>query len=57
MSLEKNNKAKSLDDMTAQERQAIYNASPFFKKKHEAAVAFLKKHPIPDEYLKRTIRK
>lgn len=53
MSVNKNKKAKSLDNMTAQERQAIYNSSPFFKKKHAEAVAFLKEHPIPEKYLKR----
>ena len=42
---------QTIDDLTPQERQAIYNASPYFKKKHEEAVALLKKHPIPKEYL------
>jgi hypothetical protein len=41
------------DKLSPQERQAIYNASPFFKKKNEEAAAFLKKHPIPEEFLKR----
>ena len=53
MSTSKLNKVKSIDDLTPQERQTLYNASPFFKKKHEDAVEFLKKHPIPKEYLKR----
>ncbi len=46
-------KDKSMDDLTPQERQAIYNASPYFKKKHQDAVDLLKKHPIPKEYLNR----
>jgi hypothetical protein len=53
MSTQKMKKGKSIDELTAQERQAIYNSSPYFKKKHEEAVEFLKKHPIPKEYLKR----
>lgn len=53
MSTQKTKKGKSIDELTAQERQAIYNSSPYFKKKHEEAVEFLKKHPIPKEYLKR----
>ena len=53
MSVKKIKKGKSIDDLTPQERQAIYNASPYFKKKHEEAVEFLKKHPIPKEYLNR----
>jgi len=53
MGVSKLKKAKSIDDLTPQERQAIYSASPFLKRKHEDAVEFLKKHPIPKEYLKR----
>jgi len=49
----KDNKKTSFDKLSSQERQAIYNASPFFKKKNEEAAAFLKKHPIPEEFIKR----
>lgn len=30
-----------------------YSEDPFFKKKTEAAKAFLKKHPIPESFFKR----
>lgn len=53
MGISKTIKGKSFDDLTPMERQAIYNASPFFRKKHEDAVEFLKKHPIPKAYLKK----
>jgi len=53
MSTPKIKKGKSIDDLSPQERQATYDASPYFKKKHEEAVTFLKKHPIPKEYLNR----
>ena len=53
MSTQKIKKGKSIDDLTPQERQAIYSASPYFKTKHEEAVEFLKKHPIPKEILNR----
>ncbi|MDR3695045.1 hypothetical protein [Mucilaginibacter sp.] len=49
MSTLKNDKKKSFDQLSSQERQAVYNASPYFKKKNEEASAFLKKHPIPKE--------
>ncbi|BAU54620.1 hypothetical protein [Mucilaginibacter gotjawali] len=49
MSTLKNDKKKSFDQLSSQERQAVYNASPYFKKKNEEAAAFLKKHPIPKE--------
>lgn len=57
MSTQKNKKTKPFESMTIQERQEVYNASPYFKKKNEAAEEFLKKHPIPEEYLKRTLRR
>jgi len=41
------------NDMTAQDRQNIYNTSSFFKKKNEDAIDFLKKHPIPKEYIRK----
>jgi len=44
MSTTKNAKKISFDKLSSEERQAIYNASPFFKKKNEEA-AFLKKTP------------
>jgi hypothetical protein len=47
MSILKNDKETPFDKLSSQERQAKYNASPFFKKKNEEAAAFLKKHPIP----------
>jgi len=46
-------KKKPIEELSSIERQAIYNASPFFKKKNEEAAAFLKKHPIPKEFIKR----
>ena len=49
----KNDKKTPLDELSSQERQAIYNASPYFRKKNEEAAAFLKKHPIPKELIKR----
>ena len=52
MSTLKNDKKTSFDKLSSQERQAIYNASPYFKKKNEEAAAFLKKHPIPKEFIK-----
>jgi hypothetical protein len=52
MSTLKNDKKIAFDKLSSQERQAIYNASPFFKKKNEEAAAFLKKHPIPKEFIK-----
>jgi len=45
----KNDKKTSFDKLSSQERQAQYSASAFFKNKE--AEAFLKKHPIPKEYL------
>jgi len=42
-----------LDELSPQERQAKYNASSYFKKKNEDAIAFLKEHPIPKEFIKR----
>jgi hypothetical protein len=48
----KNEKKTPFDKLSSQERQAVYNASPFFKKKAEEAAAFLKKHPIPKEFIK-----
>lgn len=53
MSVQKIKKGKTIDDLTPQERQAIYSSSPYFKKKHADAVEFLKQHPIPKEILKR----
>jgi hypothetical protein len=53
MSTNRDKKNKKNDELTAQERQSIYNNSYFFKKKNEEAVDFLKKHPIPKEYLQR----
>jgi len=47
----KNDKKTSFDKLSSQERQAQYSASAFFKNKNEEAAAFLKKHPIPKEYL------
>jgi len=52
MSTLKNDKKIAFDKLSSQERQAIYNASPFFKKNNEEAAAFLKKHPIPKEFIK-----
>lgn len=52
MSTLKKNEKTSFGKLSSQERQAIYNASPFFKKKNEDAAAFLKKHPIPNEFIK-----
>lgn len=52
MSALKNEKKTSFDKLSSQERQAKYSASPFFKKKNEDAAAFLKKHPIPKEFIK-----
>ena len=52
MGVVKNENKSSFDKLTSQERQAKYNASPFFKKKNEDAAAFLKKHPIPKEFIK-----
>jgi len=49
MSTPKINKKTPFDKLSSQERQAVYNSSPFFKKKNEETVAFLKKHPIPKE--------
>ena len=53
MSTNRDKKNKKNSEMTAQERQSIYNSSSFFKKKNEEAIDFLKKHPIPNEYLQR----
>ena len=53
MNTDKNKSNKDIDDMTALERQRIYSNSTFFKKKNEEAIEFLKKHPIPKEFLKR----
>lgn len=53
MNTDNNKKNKSIDDVAALERQRIYNNSTFFKKKNEEAIEFLKKHPIPKEFLKR----
>jgi len=52
MSTTKNEKKTPFDKLSSQERQAIYNASPFFKKKNEDAIVFLKKYPIPKEFIK-----
>jgi hypothetical protein len=52
MGTSKNDRKAPLDKLSSQERQAIYNASPFFKKKNEEAAAFLKKNPIPKEFIK-----
>jgi|GEM_PF-1021159 len=49
----KTGKGKPIDKLTAAERHAIYTASPYFKKKNEDMAAFLKKHPIPKEFLQR----
>lgn len=51
MSILKNDDKTPFDKLSSQERQAKYSASAFFKKKNEEASAFLKKHPIPKEYL------
>ena len=48
----KNNKKIPFDKLSSQERQAKYSSSPFFQKKNEEAAAFLKKHPIPKEFIK-----
>lgn len=53
MSALKNDKKTPFDELSSQERQAVYNASPYFKKKNEEAAAFLKKHPIPKEFIRR----
>jgi len=53
MSVNREKKNKKSDEMTVQERHTIYNSSSFFKKKNEDAIDFLKKHPIPKEYLQR----
>lgn len=53
MSTLKNDKKTAFDKLSPQERQAVYNASPYFKKKNEEAAAFLKEHPIPKEFIKR----
>ncbi|WP_181390530.1 hypothetical protein [Sphingobacterium athyrii] len=53
MSANTNKKDKNNEDMTAQDRQSIYNKSLFFQKKNEDAVEFLKKHPIPKEYIRK----
>lgn len=53
MSSPKNNKKIEFDKLSVEERHAIYSASPYFKKKNEEAAAFLKKHPIPEEFIKR----
>jgi hypothetical protein len=52
MATSKNENKSALDKLTPQERQAKYNASPFFKKKNEEAAEFLKKNPIPKEFIK-----
>lgn len=49
----KNENKMPTQELSSQERQAIYNASPFFKKKNKEAIAFLEKHPIPKEFIKR----
>jgi len=49
----KNDNKRSFDKLSSQERQAKYSDSLFFKKKNEEAIAFLKKHPIPKEFIKR----
>lgn len=46
------NKGTAFDKLSPQERQAKYSSSSFFKKKNEDAVAFLKEHPIPKEFIK-----
>ena len=53
MSTNTNKKDKNNHDMTAQDRQNIYNTSSFFKKKNEDAIDFLKKHSIPKEYIRK----
>lgn len=52
MNSKKNEKKIPFDKLSSQERQAKYNSSPFFKKKNEEAAAFLKKYPIPKEFIK-----
>ena len=52
MSTLKNGEKIPFDKLSPQERQAKYSASSFFKKKNEEAAAFLKKHPIPKEFIK-----
>lgn len=53
MSINRNKKDKENNEMSVQERHHIYSNSSFFKKKNEEAIDFLKKHPIPKEYLQR----
>ncbi|MDB4902358.1 MAG: hypothetical protein JWQ63_1639 [Mucilaginibacter sp.] len=50
--IKKDNNQTPFDKLSPQERQAKYSASTFFKKKNEEAAAFLKKHPIPREFIK-----
>jgi hypothetical protein len=52
MATGKNENKSALDKLTTQERQAKYNSSQFFKKKNEDAADFLKKNPIPKEFIK-----
>ncbi|MDP9076724.1 MAG: hypothetical protein M3O71_04810 [Bacteroidota bacterium] len=52
MSTLKNDKKTEFDKLSSQERQAKYSESTFFKKKNEEAAAFLKKHPIPEKFIK-----
>jgi hypothetical protein len=39
--------------MSFEELSEFYAESPFFKKKKENAIAFLKKHPLPKRILDR----
>lgn len=48
----KNEHKTPFGKLSSQERQAKYNASSYFKKKNEEAAEFLKKHPIPKEFIK-----
>ncbi len=52
MNSKKNEEKIPFDELSSQERQAKYNSSPFFKKKNEETAAFLKKHPIPKQFIK-----
>ncbi|MNL59728.1 hypothetical protein D3C87_1834800 [compost metagenome] len=53
MKTQKSKIEKPFSEMSFDERTAFYAASPFFKKKKEDAIAFLKKHPLPKRILDR----
>ncbi|MNL12468.1 hypothetical protein D3C87_1333360 [compost metagenome] len=53
MGISKIKQEKPFSEMSLRERAAFYAESPYMKKKKEQAIAFLEKHPIPEDLFKK----